>query len=179
MPLKTDKAGLTRFATAVSTPGSPQYGQYESIPTLVRRFGAPAGERAQVLSYLRGTGATGVKIDGTGLYADATMSVGLAQRLFGGDLANFRTANASAERFVAPTTPARIPAGLAGAVTGVVGLDTRPLTSGQSETPKPAPLAAANGLTAAIPARPTSRAGAPPRAAPAVWPAAVSRPTST
>ncbi len=151
LPLKTDKAGLTRFATAVSTPGSPQYGQYESIPTLVRRFGAPAGERAQVLSYLRGTGATGVKIDGTGLYADATMSVGLAQRLFGGDLANFRTANASAERFVAPTTPARIPAGLAGAVTGVVGLDTRPLTSGQSETPKPAPLAAANGLTAADP----------------------------
>ncbi len=149
LPLKTDKAGLTRFATAVSTPGSPQYGQYETIPALVRRFGAPAGERAQVLSYLRGTGATGVKIDATGLYADATMSVGLAQRLFGAALANFRTANASADRFVAPTTSARIPAGLAGAVTGVVGLDTRPLTSGQSETPQPAPLAAANGLTAA------------------------------
>jgi subtilase family serine protease len=149
LPLKTDKAGLARFATAVSTPGSPQYGQYESIPALVRRFGAPAGERAQVLNYLRGTGATGVKIDGTGLYADARMSVGLAQRLFGVDLASFRTADASADRFVAPTAPARIPAGLAGAVTGVVGLDTRPLTSGQSETPKPAPLAAANGLTAA------------------------------
>jgi kumamolisin len=149
LPLKTDKAGLARFATAVSSPGSPQYGQYESISALVRRFGAPAGERTQVLHYLRATGATGVKIDGSGLFADATMSVGLAQRLFGADLASFRTANASADRFVAPTASARIPAGLAGAVTGVVGLDTRPLTSGQSETPTPAPLAAANGLTAA------------------------------
>lgn len=149
LPLRTDKAGLARFATAVSTPGSPQYGQYESIPALVSRFGAPAGERTQVLHYLRGTGATGVKIDGSGLFADATMSVGLAQRVFGADLASFRTANASADRFVAPTASARVPAGLAGAVTGVVGLDTRPLTSGQSETPAPAPLAAANGLTAA------------------------------
>ena len=149
LPLKTDQAGLERFATAVSTPGSPQYGQYESVPSLVRRFGAPAGERAQVLRYLRARGASGVKIDGSGLFADATMSVGLAQRLFGADLASFRAANVSAERFVAPTTSARIPTGLAGAVTGVVGLDTRPLTSGQSETPKPAPLAPANGLTAA------------------------------
>lgn len=150
LPLKTDKAGLERFATAVSTPGSPQYGKYESIPTLVRRFGAPAGERAQVIGYLRRAGATGVKIDGTGLYADATMSVGLAQRLFATSLADFRTANASADRFVAPVASARIPEGLAGAVTGVIGLDTRPLTSGQTETPKPAPLAAANGLTAAL-----------------------------
>jgi subtilase family serine protease len=149
LPLKTDKAGLARFATAVSTPGSPQYGQYESIPALVRRFGAPAGERSQVLHYLRATGATGVTIDGSGLFADATMSVGLAQRLFGADLASFRTSNASADRFVAPTASARIPARLAGAVTGVVGLDTRPLNSGQSETPTPAPLAAADGLTAA------------------------------
>jgi subtilase family serine protease len=146
LPLKIDQAGLARFATAVTTPGSPQYGQFESIPTLVKRFSAPAGERAKVVSFLRGSGATGVKIDGTGLYADATMSVGLAHTLFGADLAAFRTA--SATRFVAPTSAVRIPAGLAGAVTGVVGLDTRPLVSPQSETPKPAPLAAAEGITA-------------------------------
>ncbi len=147
LPLKTDKAGLARFATAVSTPGSPEYGQFESVPALARRFGAPAGERAKVLRYLRATGASGVKIDGTGLYADATMSVGLVHKLFGVDLADFRSNNASAARFVAPTSSVHVPDGLAGAVTGVVGLDTRPLSSGQSETPKPAPLAAANGVT--------------------------------
>ena len=111
LPLQTDKAGLARFATAVSTPGSPEYGQFESIPALVRRFGAPAGERAQVLAYLRRTGATGVKIDGSGLFADATMSVGLAQRLFGADLANFRTATPRLARFIAPTDAVAHPAG--------------------------------------------------------------------
>jgi subtilase family serine protease len=147
LPLKTDKPGLERFATAVSTPGSPEYGQFQSVPALARRFGAPAGERAKVFRYLRATGASGVKIDGTGLYADATMSVGLVHRLFGADLADFRSNTASAARFVAPTSAVHIPAGLAGAVTGVVGLDTRPLDSGQSEIPSPAPLVAAAGVT--------------------------------
>ena len=127
LPLNTDKAGLARFAAAVSTPGSPQYGQYQSVPALVRRFGAPASERARVERYLRRAGATGVRIDGSGLFADATMSAGLAHRLFGAELTAFRTA--SATRFTAPTTSISIPAGLAGAVTGVVGLDTRPLTA--------------------------------------------------
>lgn len=147
LPLKTDKAGLERFATAVSTPGSPEYGQFESVAALAARFGAPPRERAKVLRYLRASGASQVKIDGTGLYADATMSVGLVHRLFGADLAEFRTNAASAARFVAPTSAVHIPAGLAGAVTGVVGLDTRPLDSGQSEIPKPAPLVAGAGVT--------------------------------
>jgi hypothetical protein len=34
LPLRVDGAGLTRFARAVSTPGSPQYSQYESIARL-------------------------------------------------------------------------------------------------------------------------------------------------
>ena len=40
LPLKANDAGLERLATAVSTPGSPRYGQFESMPTLARRFGA-------------------------------------------------------------------------------------------------------------------------------------------
>jgi subtilase family serine protease len=147
LPLTTDQSGLARFATAVSTPGSPQYGQFESIPALVKRFGAPAAERDKVVAFLRRSGASGVKVDGTGLFADATMTAGLAHKLFGAELADFRTA--AATRFSAPTSSVRIPAGLAGAVTGVVGLDTRPLTSSRAEIPTPAPLAAANGVTTA------------------------------
>jgi kumamolisin len=75
------------------------------------------------------------------------MNVGLAQRVFGAGLADFRTADASAARFVAPTASPRIPGGLGGAVTGVVGLDTRPLNAGQAQTPRPAPLSAAVGVT--------------------------------
>ncbi len=125
LPLVADEAGLERFARAVTTPGSPQYGRYESIARLSARFGAPAAVRTRVLGYLRRVGATQVKIDGTGLFADARLSAGRAQRLFSTPLARFSSAVSG--RYVAPTSRVRIPSGLRGAVTGVVGLDTRPL----------------------------------------------------
>ena len=39
---------------------------------LSSRFGASRGDRARVVSYLRRVGATDVKVDATGLFADAT-----------------------------------------------------------------------------------------------------------
>ncbi|HEY2771179.1 MAG TPA: protease pro-enzyme activation domain-containing protein, partial [Solirubrobacteraceae bacterium] len=62
LPLKADVTGLERFAAAVSNPKSARYGQYDSIANLAKRFGAPAAERARVLSYLERAGATGVKV---------------------------------------------------------------------------------------------------------------------
>lgn len=125
LPLNADLAGLEGFATDVTTVGSPQYGAFEPIATLARRFGASPMERNRVVSYLTRAGASKVRIDATGLFAAATMTVSMAQRLFGTSLARYEGARAT--RFVAPTSPARIPAALRGAVTGVVGLDTRPL----------------------------------------------------
>jgi len=129
LPLRADLTGLQRFALAVTTPGSPQYGQYEPIARLARRFGASAATRARALGYLRRVGATGVKLDATGLFADATLGTGLAERLFAAPLARFRAQDGS--RFVQPAgeaaTNVRIPAPLRGLVTAVVGLDTRPL----------------------------------------------------
>ncbi len=129
LPLKADVNGLEQFAAAVSNPKSPQYGQFDSIANLAERFGAPAAERARVVSYLKGAGATGVKVDVTGLFADATMTVSQAGRLFGTTLGNFRTAAAGPRGaiFRAPETSVRIPAALRDEVTGVVGLDTLPL----------------------------------------------------
>ncbi|HEY3727230.1 MAG TPA: S53 family peptidase [Solirubrobacteraceae bacterium] len=125
LPLTADEAGLERLASAVNTVGSPQYGQFESLSTLAQRFGASPSVRARVVSYLRRAGATGVKVDATGLFADATMSASAARRLFGTSLARYHSAREG--RYIAPTGSARIPAGLRGAVSGVVGLDTRPL----------------------------------------------------
>jgi kumamolisin len=127
LPLKADIPGLKRIAVAVSTPGSARYGQYESVASLARRFGASTGARSRVLAYLRSHGATRVAVDGTGLFAAATMSVGLAERLFQTPLARFRTAHDI--RFIAPTSSVTIPAALIGTIEGVVGLDTRPLRS--------------------------------------------------
>ena len=130
LPLRADLAGLERYATAVTTPTSPMYGRYLPITDLARRFGAPAGERTRVVSYLRRAGATAVSVDVTGLFADATMRVGAAQRMFGTRLGDFHSAVAG--RYMAPAATVRIPAALGGAVTGVVGLDTRALFSGSA-----------------------------------------------
>ena len=125
LPLRADVAGLERLATAVSTVGSPATASTSRSPALARRFGASRADRARVLRYLRRAGASAVKIDRTGLFADATMTVTLGPapvRHRAGPLQAGRVT-----RFVAPTGAARVPAALAGAVTGVVGLDTRPL----------------------------------------------------
>ncbi len=130
LPLQADRAALRRLAVAVTTPGSPQYGRYESITQLARRYGAPAGARGRVVGYLRGAGARDVNVDVTGLFADATMTAGLAERLFATPLAQFRADRGA--RFVAPATvgaaaAVRLPPALRGLVTGVIGLDTRSL----------------------------------------------------
>lgn len=126
LPLKADFAGLQRLARAIIDPGARQYGQYESVSRLEARFGARASERRRVVEYLRSQGASGVKIDSTGLFADATMTVGLAQRLFATQLDRFRTARSA--QYVSPAAQARVPAPVRGIVTGVLGLDTKPLS---------------------------------------------------
>ena len=126
LPLNADLAGLESFAQSVNTPGSPSYGQYESIATLARRFGASPAASSRVIAYMRAAGATDVKLDATRLFVDATMSAPRAARVFSTPLAVFHAARLG--RFVAPTHAARVPAALQGLVTTVVGLDTRSLT---------------------------------------------------
>jgi kumamolisin len=126
-PLRADIAGLERFATEVSTVGSPRYGHYEPIAALVRRFGASLGDRLRVTQFLHRAGARHVRIDATGLFADATLSVGQAGRLFGASISRFHAARAG--QYVAPAAGSEVPAGLRGAVTGVVGLNTRPVVA--------------------------------------------------
>ena len=129
---------------------------------LAHRFGASTAARARVTGYLRRAGARDVRIDATGLFADATMRVGAAERLFGTDLGSYRALAArgrAAASFVAPTRPTRVPAALRGAVTGVVGLDTRPFAADA------APQIGSRGALADATARATSayptRSGTP------------------
>ena len=125
LPLKADIAGLERFASAVTSFGSPLYGDFQPIATLARRFGALASERSRVLDYLRGHGAARARIDATGLFADVSMTVSQTQRLFGTALSRYESTRQG--RYLAPSRPVRLPGALAGAVTGVVGLDTQPV----------------------------------------------------
>ncbi|HET9331077.1 MAG TPA: protease pro-enzyme activation domain-containing protein, partial [Steroidobacteraceae bacterium] len=126
LPMYADLAGLESFAQSVNTPGSSEYGQYESVATLAKRFGASPAASSRVMAYMRAAGATDVKLDATRLFVDATMTAPRAARVFSTPLAVFHSARQG--RFVAPTSAARVPAALRGLVTTVVGLDTRSLT---------------------------------------------------
>src|SRR5579875_1081147 len=125
LPLATDLRGLTRFADAVSTPGSPSYGDYASVAWLARRFGARPAVRRRVVAYLRGHGARAVSVDATDQLVRARMGVAAAARMFHTSLA--RVPGARAARSLSPSSPAVLPRPLRGLVTGVVGLDTAPL----------------------------------------------------
>jgi subtilase family serine protease len=125
-PLKADDAGLEAFSRAVSTPGSPLYARYESVPRLAARFGATPATRARVLAYLRAHGARDATIDPTGLLAEATFNAVAAERLFQTPLARFAARGA---RFVAPEANVTIPPSLSGLVNGVVGLNTDPVVT--------------------------------------------------
>jgi subtilase family serine protease len=134
LPLVADDAGLARFASAVSTPGSPEYGHFESVEALTARFGAKPGIGSAVARYLRSAGARAVSLHSVGQFVSATMTVADAQRTFGTRLGRFQTADG--QQYIAPSVLAHgasaqppLPAGLRGLVTGVAGLDTQSLAA--------------------------------------------------
>lgn len=127
LPLKANDAGLQSFATAVSTPGSPRYGQYESLSTLARRFGASAATQAAAVRYLRADGATGVAVSPTGMYVQATMNA------------------THARRTLARTD--RLPPG----VLGVVGLNTSPVVHPVDTSAPPSGYLPATGTPSGCP----------------------------
>ncbi len=149
LPLTADRAGLRRFALAVTTPGSPEYAQYESIPALARRFGASATVRSAVLSRLRAAGATSAFVDATGLFARTTLTAGAAAQRC--SPRRWRaTGSSDGPRFIAPTRPTSVPRSLRGLVTGVVGLDTRPLF--RAPAAQPSSIVPHSGTANACPA---------------------------
>jgi kumamolisin len=130
LPLRFDRAGLERFALAVTTPGSQQYGRYLSIASLARRFGPSAAVRRRVVRFLRAQGARDVSVARTGVFAAATLPRVVAGRLF-----------ATSRRATAAGGTPRLPRALRGLVTGVVGFDSRPLAA--PNPPRPVAHAAA------------------------------------
>ncbi|MDQ6744682.1 MAG: S53 family peptidase [Actinomycetota bacterium] len=138
VPLVADDAGLQGLARAVSTPGSPLYGQYEPVPVLAQRFGASPSVRARALAYLRAAGSGDAQVNATGMFAEATLTVAQAERAFGTQLASFAS-GASGATYLAPVAHGRasaagvsVPPALRGVATGVVGLDPRRLAGGAS-----------------------------------------------
>jgi subtilase family serine protease len=117
----SDPAALQAFATAVSTPGSPDYRHYLTVPEFASRFGASDQQIAALRSSLKASGLSvgdtyanhlAIPVSGTAAQVENAFSTSLARvRLPGGRISYLNT---SAPR-LAPS--------VASAVVGVVGLD--------------------------------------------------------
>ncbi|MGA9393369.1 MAG: S53 family peptidase [Candidatus Sulfotelmatobacter sp.] len=118
-----DPAGLSAYATAVSTPDNALYGHYLS-PTQVRaRFGPSAAEISAVKAWLVGAGLTVTKVDDhVAGYIDVRGSIHATAQAFGVTFGTFLGPDKKADR--APEQAATAPASLARDVLTVSGLDT-------------------------------------------------------
>lgn len=112
---------------ALHTPGDPQFHHFLTTDQFVARFAPTDGDVAKVIASLAKYGlaaqrATATTLKVTGLPADM-------ERAFATSLHSYEVPkydNASSYRFHAPVSRIAIPPELAGAVTAVAGLDTRP-----------------------------------------------------
>ena len=145
--LKPELAAAERFAAAVSTPGSPLFRHYLSPAAYTARFGASRGAAAQVESWLRTGGFTGISTDPGRSYVRATAPVSKINAAFRVRLRTYRASasvNAGGYRLHANSRAVRLPVSLAGRVLAVTGLDNAapivPLEKG--------PAAAAQGPAA-------------------------------
>ena len=132
--LRADDRALARAAHAVSTPGSDEFRRYLDSAEIASRFGASPDVRNQVVETLASRGISSSP-GADGLWIEATASVEQAEDLFETDLRIY-SAGPGKGRFIAPADQPSIPPALAGAVEGVVGLDTEPAV----ERPEPPSL---------------------------------------
>jgi subtilase family serine protease len=118
-----DPAGLTAYATAVSTPDNALYGQYLSPEEVNSRFGPTVAEVSAVKAWLAASGLTVTNVgDGVAGYVEVNGSVQAAIQAFGVSFGTFLGPDNKADR--APEQEATVPASLANDVLSVSGLDT-------------------------------------------------------
>src|ERR1700730_449324 len=116
-----DPAGLAALATAVSTPGSPQYRRYLGVGQFATRFGASADAVAAVRATLRSSGLPAGTLAPDGLSIAGSGTAAQASRGFAVSLHRYR--EGAGRQLYANTTAPRLPAALSGVVQDVLGLD--------------------------------------------------------
>ena len=119
-----DPAGLAALATAVSTPGSPNYRDYLSVAEFAGRFGASAAQVAAVRAALRSDGLTSGAVAPDGLSITVSGSAARASQAF--DVSLHRYRERDGRQVYANTAAPRVPAALGAMVAGVFGLDDLP-----------------------------------------------------
>ena len=132
-----DAAGAEALAQAVSDPRSASYGKYVSAAQFEKRFGASAADAAAIASWLSGEGLSVVYTAENNRYVAAEGTVAQVQSAFATSL-NIYSVNGKALRGNAAELT--LPAGLAGSVAGILGIDqssalTRPFNAPDPDAP--------------------------------------------
>jgi subtilase family serine protease len=157
MWLRPQTAAAERFASAVSTPGSPLYHHYLSPDAYTARFGATAAAAARVQAWLRSKGFAAVHTDAQRDYVRATASVAVIEAALHITLNTYRAsaqANAGPYSLRANNRSVSIPGSLAGSVLGVTGLDNAaPILPLERPSARPA---GSSGTQAAVSPAPCS-----------------------
>jgi subtilase family serine protease len=130
-----DPAGMTAYATAVSTPGSSLFHKYLTPAQEQARFGATAAQVKAVTAWLT---SAGLKVIGSDEHSITVQgSVAATQAAYGTSMHNYLI---SGKTYYAPASDAQVPASVASAVLTIDGLTNMPLkmvtnTVGQVSTP--------------------------------------------
>jgi subtilase family serine protease len=115
-----DPAALARYATAVSTPGNPNYGRFLDVSHFAARFGAPRSHIVAVRSTLRGDGLTIGHLDRNDLTLAVSGPVSTVEHAFGVSLFAVRVDGRPA---FANSSAATLPSSIARDVEAVNGFD--------------------------------------------------------
>ena len=144
-----DPAELAAYAAAVGTPGSPHYREYLTPSAFARRFGPTAAQVRAVRAALRARGLDPGPLSRGALSMSVSASAGTLERAFAVSLDRLEV-HGERTAIEADARPA-VPAGVAGAIQSIVGLDTtaapKPLLARRAATGASAPLSAAHVAT--------------------------------
>ncbi len=150
-----DEAGAEALATAVSTPGSAQYGRYVTAAQWRDRFAPTTADVAAVVSWLTSSGFTIGSIPANHRYIEFSGSAAAAQAALDTQLSTFVK---DGTQVTAPTTDVSVPDSLSGLVAGIQGLDTsmtaQPLSTGGAETQQTTATAGSNAAGPTLPRPP-------------------------
>ncbi len=117
-----DPAALAAYARAVSTPGSAGYRRYLTPARFARRFGATAAQVRAVRRSLRSRGLTPGGLSRGALSISVAATAGQLERAFSVSLS--RMALPGRRTAIAADSAPAVPAAMAAAIQGVVGLNT-------------------------------------------------------
>ncbi|MDH6111991.1 subtilase family serine protease [Kitasatospora sp. MAP12-15] len=137
-------ADLDRFLTAVSTPGSNEYGHYLTPAQFNARYGPTQADVDHVVAYLKAQGLTAT-VSANRQVIDAKGSTAQIAAAFGTHESAYFDA-ADAKKFYANDNAASLPADVAAVVQGISGLNNKSVRTPQLAKPNAsAPMATPSG----------------------------------